>query len=204
MRFGAAAFFGWLAATGMAVLLTALVAGAGTALGLGLGRNVNTTTPSADDVQSIGIVGVVVLLVIVFIAYLYGGFVAARMSRFSGVKQGVAVWLWAVIIAIIVAVISAVAAPPRPSGRGDGPQSSAGRAAGSRCRHAAVDVQRFPDDGNTYAGASSAGWPARPNGVCSPNFGSFFFGCPPAVCKGSRRAWRDHVDPDALGRQLLG
>lgn len=106
MKFGSA-FFGWLAATGMAVLLTALVAGAGTALGLG--RNVNTTAPTAGDVQTVGVVGGIVLLVIVFVAYLCGGYVAGRMSRFSGVKQGIAVWLWAVIIAIIVAVIGAVA-----------------------------------------------------------------------------------------------
>jgi hypothetical protein len=109
MKFGAA-FFGWLAATGMAVLLTALVAGAGTGTALGLGRNVNATAPTAGDVQTVGIVGGVVLLVIVFIAYLCGGYVAGRMARFSGAKQGVAVWLWAVIIAIIiVAVISTVA-----------------------------------------------------------------------------------------------
>jgi hypothetical protein len=106
MKFGAA-FFGWLAATGMAVLLTALVAGAGTALGLG--RNVNTTAPTAGDVRTVGIVGGIVLLVIVFIAYLCGGYVAGRMARFSGVRQGVAVWLWAVVIAIIVAILSAVA-----------------------------------------------------------------------------------------------
>ena len=49
------------------------------------------------------------LLVIVFVAYLCGGYVAGRMARFNGVKQGIAVWLWAVIIAIIVAIISAVA-----------------------------------------------------------------------------------------------
>ena len=106
MKFGSA-FFGWLAATGMAVLLTALVAGAGTALGLG--GNVNTTAPTASDVQTVGIVGGIVLLVIVFVAYLCGGFVAGRMSRFNGVRQGIAVWLWAVIIAIVVAIIGAVA-----------------------------------------------------------------------------------------------
>ena len=35
------AFFGWLAATGMAVLLTALVAAAGTAVGLATNTDVN-------------------------------------------------------------------------------------------------------------------------------------------------------------------
>src|SRR5215210_2087112 len=90
MKFGSA-IFGWLAATGMAVLLTALVAGAGTALGLG--RNVNNTAPTAGDVQTVGLVGGIVLLVIVFIAYLSGGYVAGRMARFNGVRQGIAVWL---------------------------------------------------------------------------------------------------------------
>jgi hypothetical protein len=44
-----------------------------------------------------------------FIAYYCGGYVAGRMARFNGAKQGVAVWLWAVVIAIVVAVLGAVA-----------------------------------------------------------------------------------------------
>jgi len=31
------------------------------------------------------------------------------MARFNGVKQGVGVWLWAIIIALLVAVLSAIA-----------------------------------------------------------------------------------------------
>jgi hypothetical protein len=44
----------------------------------------------------------------VLIAYYCGGYVAGRMARFSGAKQGIAVWLWALIIAIVVAVIGGV------------------------------------------------------------------------------------------------
>lgn len=106
MKFGAG-FFGWLAATGMAVLLTALVAGAGTALGLG--NRVDPATQGGGDLRTVGIVGGIVLLVIILVAYFCGGYVAGRMARFSGVKQGLAVWLWAVIIAIVVAVLAAVA-----------------------------------------------------------------------------------------------
>jgi hypothetical protein len=106
MKFGSA-FFGWLAATGMAVLLTALVAGAGTAVGLG--SYVNVGSPTAGNVQTFGLVGGIVLLVIIFIAYYCGGYVAGRMARFNGIKQGIAVWLWAIIIAIIVAIIAAIA-----------------------------------------------------------------------------------------------
>ena len=106
MKFGAG-FFGWLAATGMAVLLTALVAGVGTALGLG-GR-IDPANPSGGDLRTAGIVGGIVLLVVILIAYFCGGYVAGRMARFSGLKQGLAVWLWAVIIAIVVAILAVVA-----------------------------------------------------------------------------------------------
>src|SRR5829696_3298881 len=106
MKFGAA-FFGWLAATGMAVLLTAIVAAAGTALGYT--TNVNTTNPTAGEVQSVGIAGGIALLAIIFVAYFCGGYVAGRMARFNGLRQGVAVWLWAVISAIVVAVLATIA-----------------------------------------------------------------------------------------------
>jgi hypothetical protein len=106
MKFGSA-FFGWLAATGMAVLLTALVAGAGTALGLT--RNVQVPDPTTADVQTVGLVGGIVVAVVIFIAYFCGGYVAGRMARFNGLKQGLAVWIWAVIIAIVVAILGAIA-----------------------------------------------------------------------------------------------
>jgi hypothetical protein len=102
-----AAFFGWLTAMGMAVLLTALAAGTGTAIGLGAG----VTEPDDVDPQTagaIGITGVVLALLIVILSYYCGGYVAGRMARFSGAKQGIAVWLWALIIAIVVAVIGGV------------------------------------------------------------------------------------------------
>src|ERR671912_321728 len=104
MKFGAA-FFGWLAATGMAVLLTAIVAAAGTALGYT--TNVNTTNPTAGEVQSVGIAGGIALLAIIFVAYFCGGYVAGRMARFNGLRQGIAVWLWAVVAAIVAALVVA-------------------------------------------------------------------------------------------------
>jgi hypothetical protein len=106
MKFGSA-FFGWLAATGMAVLLTALVAGAGTALGLT--RNGQVPDPTTADVQTVGLVGGIVVAVVIFIAYFCGGYVAGRMARFNGLKQGLAVWIWAIIIAIVVAILGAIA-----------------------------------------------------------------------------------------------
>lgn len=104
------AFFGWLTATGTAVLLTALVAAAGSAVGLATGTDVDKATSQAtSDPTTVGLVGGIVLLVVLFLAYYCGGYVAGRMARFNGAKQGFAVWVWALLIAIIVAVLGAVA-----------------------------------------------------------------------------------------------
>ena len=49
------------------------------------------------------------LLVVIFVAYVAGGYVAGRMARFNGAKQGLGVWLWALIIAVVVAVLGLIA-----------------------------------------------------------------------------------------------
>ncbi|MEY9953924.1 hypothetical protein [Leifsonia sp. EB34] len=109
MKFGAA-FFGWLTATGMAVLLTALVAAAGAAVGLGAsGGSGNAVANAANkNAATIGVVGAIALVVIAFVAYYCGGYVAGRMSRFDGARQGLAVWIWAIIIAVVVAILTLV------------------------------------------------------------------------------------------------
>ena len=98
------AFFGWLTATGMAVLLTALVTAGGAAVSLAQGDEAD-----APNVETIGAVEAAVLLVIFFVAYYCGGYVAGRMARFNGLRQGIAVWVWAVVIAVVVAIAAAVA-----------------------------------------------------------------------------------------------
>ena len=103
------AFFGWLTATGMAVLLTALVAAGGTAVGLATNTDVNDAVDQASSNQTVGLTGIIVLLVILLVAYYCGGYVAGRMARFNGAKQGFMVWIWALIAAIVVAVLGLVA-----------------------------------------------------------------------------------------------
>ncbi|WP_137756777.1 YrzE family protein [Agrococcus sp. SGAir0287] len=104
------AFFGWLTATGTAVLLTALVAGAGAALGLGSQVDPEQVADeAAQNAGTIGLVGAIAVLVILLVAYFAGGYVAGRMARFSGAKQGIAVWLWALVVAIVLAIVSAIA-----------------------------------------------------------------------------------------------
>jgi len=100
MKFGSC-FFGWLTAAGTAVLLGAIVTGVGTALGLT--RNVETAGTTPAGTESVGLIGGIILLAIIFVSYLAGGYVAGRMARFNGLTQGLGVWLWAVIIAILAA-----------------------------------------------------------------------------------------------------
>jgi len=109
VKFGLA-FFGWLTATGTAVLLTALVAAAGTAVSVATHTDAGSAaTQAAHDPKTVSIVGAVVLLIVLFVAYFCGGYVAGRMARFDGLRQGMAVWLWAVLIAAVVAVVAAMA-----------------------------------------------------------------------------------------------
>lgn len=110
-RFGGikwgAAFFGWLSANGLAVLLIAIISAAGVAIGLTQG--VPSADEATDNASGIGIGGGIALLVVLFLAYLAGGYVAGRMSRFDGLRQGVAVWLIGLLVVVVLAVVAAVA-----------------------------------------------------------------------------------------------
>src|SRR3954452_18629596 len=85
-----AGFFGWLVAIAIAILLTSIVG----AVAAAAGASSNVTQSEAQrQAGSIGIVAAIVLLVVLLVAYFTGGYVAGRMSRFDGGKQGLAVWL---------------------------------------------------------------------------------------------------------------
>ncbi|WP_245160264.1 hypothetical protein [Blastococcus sp. CT_GayMR20] len=105
-RFGGikwgAAFFGWLSANGLAVILIALLSAAGVAFGLA--ENVDTADEAAQQAETIGIGGGIAVLVVLFLAYLAGGYVAGRMSRFDGARQGVAVWVIGLLVVLVLAV----------------------------------------------------------------------------------------------------
>lgn len=104
-----AAFFGWLSANGLAVLLLAILSAAGVAFGL---TQLSSTEEAADQAtqqaDTIGIVGGIVLLVVLFLAYFAGGYVAGRMARFDGAKQGIAVWIIGLLIIVALAVAGLV------------------------------------------------------------------------------------------------
>ena len=105
-----AAFFGWLSANGLAVILIALLSAAGVALGLAQG--VDSAGEAADQAatqaSTLGIGGAVAVLVVLFLAYLAGGYVAGRMSRFDGARQGLAVWLFGLLVVLLLAAAGGI------------------------------------------------------------------------------------------------
>lgn len=100
-----AAFFGWLVAIAVSILLTSIAG----AIAAGAGSNAQITQSEAQkQAGTIGIVAGIVLLVVLMIGYYCGGYVAGRMSRFSGTKQGLGVWVIGLIVTIIAIVLGAV------------------------------------------------------------------------------------------------
>jgi hypothetical protein len=97
-------FFGWLVAVGMATLLIAFLAAAGTAVGL----TSTTSSQATAKAGTIGIAGGVLLLIVLMVAYYSGGYVAGRMARFNGPRQGIAVWLIGLAVTIVLAVAGAL------------------------------------------------------------------------------------------------
>ena len=94
-----AAFFGWLVAVGLGTLLVGLLAAAGAAVGL---------TESSGNASELGVGGAIALLVALAVAYYAGGYVAGRMSRFDGARQGFGAWLVGLVVTIALAVAGAI------------------------------------------------------------------------------------------------
>jgi hypothetical protein len=102
------AFFGWLVAIGVAALLTAILSAAGTAVGLTQSSPSQAGSQAQSNAGTVGIVGGIVLLAILGLAYYAGGYVAGRMSRFDGPRQGLATWLIGLVVTVILAVAGVV------------------------------------------------------------------------------------------------
>jgi hypothetical protein len=94
-----AAFFGWLVAVGLGTLLVGLLAAAGAAVGL---------TETSGNAAEIGVGGAIALLVALAVAYYAGGYVAGRMSRFDGARQGFGAWLVGLVVTVALAVAGAI------------------------------------------------------------------------------------------------
>jgi hypothetical protein len=97
-------FFGWLSALGLASILTALLVAAGASIGLSEVSN----AARSDTVKPVGLAGGILLLAVLAIAWFCGGYVAGRMARFDGARQGLGVWLWTILAVVAVAVLAAI------------------------------------------------------------------------------------------------
>jgi hypothetical protein len=100
-----AAFFGWLVAVGLAAILTGILSAAGAAIGL----TEVSESEASDNAETIGIVGGAILVGILMLAYYAGGYVAGRMSRFDGARQGFGVWVFGLLVAIAPRTARAIA-----------------------------------------------------------------------------------------------
>ena len=108
-RFGGlnpgAAFFGWLVAIAVSLLLTGIVGAIAAAAGTS--TQVQQTADQAAT-GTIGLMAAVVLLIVLMIGYYAGGYVAGRMSRFNGSKQGLGVWITGVVVTVAMVVLGAI------------------------------------------------------------------------------------------------
>ena len=100
-----ACFFGWLVAVAVTVLLAAAVAAATTAVGIWQGWS---SSDAESHARGIGLASAIAVTVTIFLSYYAGGYVAGRMSRFDGVRQGVGVWLIGILTTAIAVGLTAL------------------------------------------------------------------------------------------------
>jgi len=108
-RFGGlnagAAFFGWLVAVAVSLLLTGIIG----AIAAAIGTNAQVTQSDAEArAGDIGLVAAIVLLAVLMIGYYCGGYVAGRMSRFSGTSQGLGVWVTGLVVTLLMIGLGAL------------------------------------------------------------------------------------------------
>ncbi|MEA2395306.1 MAG: hypothetical protein QOJ82_3197 [Solirubrobacteraceae bacterium] len=102
IRWGSA-FFGLLSAVGLASILLSIVVAAGVAIGVSEVKNAANGTS-----DTIGLGGGIALLAVLAVAWYCGGYVAGRMARFDGPRQGLGVWVWTILIAGAAAALAAI------------------------------------------------------------------------------------------------
>ena len=97
-------FFGWLVAIALSILLTSIIG----AVLAGVGYNKSITQSEAQrQAGTIGIAAAITLLVVLAIGYYAGGYVAGRMSRFDGARQGAGTWLIGLVVTLIAIALGA-------------------------------------------------------------------------------------------------
>ncbi|HEX2084196.1 MAG TPA: hypothetical protein VHF89_00815 [Solirubrobacteraceae bacterium] len=96
------AFFGWLTATGLGAILAGILTAIGASLALTEGSQIDVGR------ETIGLASGIAFLVVLFVSYFAGGYVAGRMARFDGFRQGLGVFAWAIVIGALLAAAAAI------------------------------------------------------------------------------------------------
>jgi hypothetical protein len=108
LRFGGlkwgAAFFGWLVTAAITSLLLALVTATAGAAAVNL--RLDTT-----HLRQVGLWGALVILAVWVVAFYAGGYVAGRMTRFDGGRQGVGVWIVNIIATVLLSLLALAFGP---------------------------------------------------------------------------------------------
>jgi amino acid transporter len=103
---GGAAFFGWLIAVGLTVLITGILV----AVAAGVDYAV-TFERSTFDAHAgvIAIAAAAVVIVMLAIACYNGGYVAGRLARFDGARQAFGVWAIGLVVVLIAVGLGVLA-----------------------------------------------------------------------------------------------
>ena len=100
-----ACFFGWIVAIGVTILLAGIVGAVLAAVGAETGV---TQSDAERESGTIGVVTAVVVLAILLLGYYAGGYVAGRMSRFDGGRQGIGVWVIGLVVTLVALGLGAL------------------------------------------------------------------------------------------------
>ncbi len=102
-------FIGFAVATFFTILFLGIIA----AVAGGVGYQVGAPLPKvghavSSTTQTIGLGAAVASLIGLLLAYFIGGYTAGRMTRYDGVKNGIGVVIWTVVVAAVLAIAGAI------------------------------------------------------------------------------------------------
>jgi hypothetical protein len=100
------AFFGWLIAVGLTVLITGIVVAVAAAIDYAVTFDRSTFD---DHAGTFAIATAALVIVMLAIACYNGGYVAGRLAHFDGARQGFGVWAIGLVVVLIVVGLGALA-----------------------------------------------------------------------------------------------
>ena len=100
-----AAIAGWLVAIALTVLLSSILG----AIASAVGDAADVTQDQAQrEAGAIGLGAAITVLAVMLVAYYFGGYVAGRMSRFDGARQGLTVWAIGLLVTIVAVILGVI------------------------------------------------------------------------------------------------